>query len=321
MKCIYKYVILHILLIIWQASPQAQQLPLFTQHQAFQSVINPAALSSHFLLHETQGTINLSSRIQWTTLEGAPKTNLLQGDYILMNQQTSLLAGGYILQDKIGPTSTTGIYARLAGILSDGDPYFGGIVLGLSAGFAQYQLNATDIEVTAANDPLLAVNQQQLYPDIGVGIFMYKQLDGGGFLDGDKVYFGLSVPQILGLDLTFKDLEGNYALERIPHYFAQIGLYKFINENNVWHSSTWFQYAAGVPLQIAFNTRFEWNHNFWLGAGLSNNKILHLETGVLVGNYLDWGKGVRIGYGYDHAFTAFGAFTGATHEVSMSIGF
>ena len=203
--------------------------------------------------------------------------------------------------------------------MSNGDPYFGGVVLGLSAGFAQFKINTQTIEVTAPNDPLLAMNQQQLYPDIGVGVFVYRQLDGGGFLDGDKAYFGLSVPQILGLDVSFKNIEGQYALERNPHYFAQLGLHHFLANDNVWSPSIWVKYAEGAPLQIDINSRFEWSNNFWMGVGFSNNKILHLETGVVLGNHLDWGKGIRIGYGYDHSFTGFGPFTGATHEVNLSI--
>ena len=305
--------------LVGQTVILAQQLPLFTQHQAFQGVINPAALSSDFLLHESKGFFSLSARNQWTTLEGAPKTNLLQVNSLVFSQKVSLLVGGYLLQDKIGPTDVTGVYTRLAGILSDGDPYFGGVVLGLSAGFAQLKINTQDIDVIAPNDPLLAVNQQQLYPDIGLGIFAYKQLDGGGFLDGDKVYLGLSIPQVLGLDLSFKDIEGNFALERIPHYFAQLGLYKYLANDRIWSPSIWVKYAAGVPLQIDLNTRFQWSNNFWLGLGFSNNRILHLETGITLGKYMDWGKGVRVGYGYDHSFTAFGPFTGATHEISLSV--
>lgn len=291
----------------------AQQLPLFTQHQAFQGIINPAALSTEYLLEESTTRVSLSSRIQWSALEGGPKTNLLEGSHVLLNSNASLLVGGYVLQDKIGPTAVTGVYGKLAGILSDGDPYFGGVVLGLSAGFAQFKINAQTIEVTAPNDPLLAMNQQQIYPDIGVGIFVYRQLDGGGFLDGDKAYFGLSIPQILGLDVSFKNVEGQYALERIPHYFGQIGLHKFLANDNVWSPSIWVKYADGVPLQIDLNSRFQWNNNFWMGLGFSNNKILHVETGVMIAERL------KIGYGYDYSFTNFGPFTGATHEVNLSI--
>ena len=188
-----------------------------------------------------------------------------------------------------------------------------------SAGFAQFKINAQTIEVTAPNDPLLAMNQQQVYPDIGVGIFVYRQIDKGGFFDGDKAYFGLSVPQILGLDVTFKNIEGQFALERIPHYFGQLGLHHFLANDNVWSPSIWVKYAEGAPLQIDVNSRFQWSNNFWLGLGFSNNKILHLETGVVLGNQLDWCDGLKVGYGYDHSFTRFGPFTGATHEVNLRI--
>ena len=314
-----KSILFCLIIFSWEMVCFAQQLPLFTQYQTYQGIINPAAISSNYIIDENNSHFGLSARIQWSALEGAPRTNLLQGEYLLLTPKTSLLIGGYVLQDKIGPTSITGAYVKIAGILSDGDPYYGGLSLGITMGISQFKIRAKDIDVIRPNDPLLSENQQQFYPDIGLGLFVYKQLDGGGVFDGDKVYFGLSVPQVVGLDVAFKNSEGEFAVARVPHYYATLGIYKFLANDNLWHPSIWVKYAEGVPLQIDVNARFQWANNFYLGLGFSNNKILHLETGFLLGNQLNWGKGLKIGYGYDHSFTTFGPFTGATHELNLSI--
>ena len=144
-------------------------------------------------------------------------------------------------------------------------------------------------------------------------------MDGGGFFDGDNVYLGLSVPQVFGLDLTFTNGQGEYNLKRVPHYFALLGLYKYFSQDSFWEPSIWVKYADGVPLQIDFNSRFQWSRNFWLGAGASNNKTFHLETGFLLGDNIGWDKNIKIGYGYDHSFTSFGPFAGVTHEINVSV--
>lgn len=297
----------------------AQQLPVFTQYREFHGIINPATLNSDYTNYEYNLSFGVSSRIQWSGLEGAPRTSLVRGEYIFDNHGTGLLVGGYILQDRTGPTSTTGVYGRIAGIISDGDPYFGGLSIGLNFGAAQFRIDASDIEFVDAGDFAGADNQYKIYPDVGAGIYFYRQLDGGGIFDGDNVYVGLSVPQVFGLDLTFTNELGDFSVTKVQHYFGLIGLYKYFSEDSFWEPSIWVKYVPGASVQVDFNSRVQWSRNFWLGAGIANNKNFHLETGFMLGDNVGWDHNIKIGYGYDHSFTTFGPFAGSTHEINVAI--
>ena len=84
----------------------------------------------------------------------------------------ALQAGGFLVNDQTGPTGFTGAYGRIAGIVTD-DPTYGGLSIGLSAGMVQYRVKSSDIILRDANDQLGTVDQNQLFPDVGLGVFFY----------------------------------------------------------------------------------------------------------------------------------------------------
>jgi len=281
-------------------------------------MINPAAVSSDFTNFNHNLSFGFSTSLQWASLESAAYTTLLGAEYLLEGNNASLIIGGQILQDKIGPTAKTGIYGRIAGVISDGDPYFGGLSIGLNIGAAQFRIKTRDIQLVDFNDVLGNSDQQKIYPDIGAGIYFYKKLDGGGVLDEDNIFFGLSAPQLVSLDLAFVNELGEFNVTQQPHYFAQIGLTKYFGEGHFFEPVLWARYAPGLPLQIDLIGRLQLEQGFWLGVGGSNNKAFHLETGFLIGNYMGWDNQLKIGYGYDYSFTSFGPFVGAIHELNLA---
>ena len=60
--------------------------------------------------------------------------------------------------------------------------------------------------------------------------FWYQRLDG--LADDDYVYAGASIPQIMGLDLTVPTGidSKEVRLQRVQHYYAQVGLVSFFLE-------------------------------------------------------------------------------------------
>ena len=299
-----------------QAS-DAQQLPLFTQYRENISVINPAAVSHDYLVYENNVSYGASYRRQWVGLDSGPRTQTVRGEYIFTELGSfGLAAGLYLMNDKTGPTGFTGIYGRLAGIITDGDPYYGGLSIGLAFGAVQYRVNVTDIKLRDPGDIVGMDDQAQIYPDAGLGIYYYK-LISDGFLEDSHIYGGLSVPQIIGLNLEFEDETGNFYTQRVQHFYGTVGLYKYLDEGFI-EPSIWVKYAPNVPLNIDFNLRYQLAGNFWIGAGGSTSGAMHLEGGLLMGENMGFDNTLKIGYGFGYSFTTFGPSAGTTHEINLS---
>lgn len=296
----------------------AQQLSLFTQYRENQTILNPAAVGNNYLAYDQNLSFGASYRNQWQGFEGSPTTATLRGEYLMNNgDAVSLLAGGYLVNDQTGPTGYTGLYGRVGGLLSD-DPYYGGISVGLSFGAVQYRVNTSEIRLREQNDVIGADNQNQIFPDVGAGVFAYKMLDGGGFFDGDYVYGGLSIPQVFGLDVTFENENGEFSTKRLQHFYGNIGLYKFFKDEGFLEPSVWVKYAPNVPVNVDINLRYQMAQNFWVGMGGSTSQAMHIELGVLLGENVGFGNTMKVGYGYDYSFSSFGPYTGGSHEINIS---
>ncbi len=298
----------------------AQQLPLFTQYRENTTLINPASFSHDFLTNEHNISFGASYRRQWTDLASGPRTQTIRGEYIFSELGSfAMVAGGYLLNDKTGPTGLTGVYGRFAGIITD-DPTYSGLSIGLSAGAVQYRVDVQEIRLREPGDVLGMDDQSQIHPDVGLGVYFYKFLDGGGFLDESHFYTGISIPQVMGLDLEFKDEAGEFHTKRVQHVYGQIGLYKYIGDGYL-QPSAWIKYAPNAPINADFNLRYQMEGNFWLGAGASTGGTVHLETGLLLGESAGFDSNFKLGYGFDYSFSSFGPFAGSTHEINLSYSF
>jgi type IX secretion system PorP/SprF family membrane protein len=308
-------------LLFFATLAEAQQLSLFTQYREQATILNPAAITSDYLAFGQNVTLGASYRVQWVDFAGAPTTQTLHGSYMFAEPAgVNLLAGGHIINDQTGPTGFTGIYGRIGGLVS-GDPYYGGLSLGLSAGLVQYRVDGSAIRLRDPNDVVSAVGETQLYPDLGAGVFAYKRMEGRGFFNGDVLYGGISVPQVLGLDLTFRGTNGDFYTQRVQHFYGMLGLYKFLREENTFlEPSIWFRYAPNAPASVDFNLRYQMTSNFWIGSGVSMAGTFHMEGGVIIGE-TGYGNILKIGYGFDWGFNVYGPLAGSTHEIHVSYAF
>ena len=181
------------------ASAQAQQMPLFTQYREMQGVINPAAINYGFFTDRHKGSVGLSIRRQWLDIPGPPTTQILRGEYFDADHTgVAMLAGGYLMNDQTGPTGFTGLYGRIAGVITS-DAEYSGLSIGMAAGGVQYRVKTTELKLHDADDIRANQDRTQFYPDLSIGAFWYQRLDGTA--DEDYIYAGVSVPQIMGLDL------------------------------------------------------------------------------------------------------------------------
>lgn len=296
----------------------AQQLSLFTQYRENATIINPAAMESDFLAFGQNLSVGASYRSQWSDISGNPTTQSLRFSFLGETSGAALLGGAYVLNDQTGPTGFTGLYARIGAVIS-GDPEYSGLALALSGGLVQYRVESKEISLRDPNDILGTSDQSELFPDVGVGLYWYQTLSGA--LDGDMFYLGASIPQVAGLDLTFKNDDGSFAIQRVQHIYSMVGLYHFFRNDGFIQPSLWVKYVQGAPVNADFNLRYQTPNAFWLGTGVSTAGNFHFEAGFNLGDNVGLYNNIKIGYGYDYSFSTFGPVVGNTHEIQIAYSF
>ncbi|MEY4936887.1 MAG: hypothetical protein RIS64_3246 [Bacteroidota bacterium] len=307
-----------IALVTWSNLTFGQQIPLFTQYREMSGVINPAAIGSDFFTKQHNVSFGVSYRRQWVDVQNPPTTQLLHGEWFNKDHTgVGLIAGGHLINDQTGPTGFTGGYGRV-GVLFGSDPETFGWSVGLNAGMVQYRIKTSELKLHDPDDIRTAQDRMQLYPDLGVGAFFYQRVLRGS-LRNDYFYGGISVPQIMGLDLSFAKGDGEFYTQRIQHAYAMTGWYHFLNTESFIETAIWAKYSPAIPINVDLNVRYQMNSYFWIGAGSTarGNKI-HAETGFVLG---DWDNHCKLGYGFDYSFASFGPFVGATHELNISYSF
>ncbi|MFK7773375.1 MAG: PorP/SprF family type IX secretion system membrane protein [Saprospiraceae bacterium] len=294
----------------------AQQIPLFTQYRQNVGLLNPAAINGDFHTSEQNLSFGISYRTQWVGFDAHPVTQTIRGEYVMETGGVGLMVGGYLINDQTGPTGFTGAYGRIAGIISD-DIEYSGLSIGLTAGVVQYRVNSSELFVRDPGDIVSMEDQSKIFPDVGLGVYFYRTIESG-FLSDDLFYSGISVPQVFGLNLNFKDENGDFTTQRIQHFYGLLGLYHYFDNDGYLEPSVWVKYAPNVPVSVDFNIRYQFPSNMWLGTGLSTAGTFHLETGFNLGENLGWDNIFKIGYGFDYSYNTFGPAAGSSHEINLA---
>lgn len=316
----YQPVFLTVAILSVADAMYSQQLPLFTQYREMQGILNPAALNSDYLLYDLPTTVAVSARTQWAKTADGPKTQVLHGEHLFERDNSALLPGISLLNDQAGMVGFTGLYGRLAAIVSR-DPYDGGIAVGLQGGLVQYRVDLSEARLHDPNDITATTNHVQWFPDVGAGVYYYKRWQRGRGR-GDLFWAGLSVPQALGLNLRFRDDNGSFETQRLRHFYSHAGyVHALYNEGAFLEFSSWVKYVRGAPVNVDLNFRYQINNTFWLGAGGSTARALHTEFGVRLDGFPGADHALRIGYGFDYWFARFGPEMGGTHELTLAVGF
>lgn len=303
---------------------QAQQLPLYTQYRDHQSIINPASLSSDYLVlgQEYTQSIGLSYRHQWSGLEDSPRTFSARYENIL--EDYNMLFGLSLSNDETGPTGVSGAYLRYAYQAYFSNDMF--LSMGLSAGLMQNRFRGSKGTLRDPGDELGESDTNTTLGDVNLGLTLNMEL-----YNGDILYMGLSAPQLLATQISSSQADVEFETERTPHYYATIGLFKYLDNRNGFggdkflEPSLWLKYAPNTPLQMDVNLRFQMSELFWIGTGYSisvgdrfQGNHLHLEAGLVLGDFVGFvDKRWKIGYGFDRALTTYGPKFGSTHELSL----
>lgn len=137
--------------------------------------------------------VMLMGRLQWLGIDGGPRLFVASGDTPLDQLQSGV--GAYIIADKLGPLSTTGVNVSYSYHLNITDRIRLGI--GAQGGILQKAINGDfRYDISNGEDPLVPIGQfssSVVVPNLAAGMFL-QGLDDEGL---QQFYFGVSATDLL----------------------------------------------------------------------------------------------------------------------------
>jgi type IX secretion system PorP/SprF family membrane protein len=247
------------------------------------------------------GMIGATYRSQWSGLSGSPRTATVFGSLDLPKHNIGL--GGYLYNDKTGPTSRTGIQLAFAKhIPLRNDARFS---LGIEARGQQYSIDRAKLSPTLGSDPALGTTDNKFKFDAGFGISYTSK----------KFQIGVSVSQLIQSKLNYYNWNQTPAEEgRLYRHYYLHGLYNWkVDDLTVISPNFLFVYLPNAPLEFQGGVRVTHNEVFWWGVSLRARQSFMLSAGINVN------KKFTIGYSFDIYKTPLSVFDeGANaHEVLL----
>lgn len=286
-----------VLVMLIATVAHAQQLPQYSQFFLNKYILNPGATGT-----EDYWEAQLNNRLQWVGINDAPRTHILSANGPLRNEKMGI--GGKIFADVTGPTRRSGFafsYAYKIQVAEDLK-----LSMGLSFGGLQYQTDASQITLANNGDIALSNGMQSTFvPDAGAGLHLYNE----------KLYVGLSMPQILGNKLQFFE---NYSPDEASlsrHLFAYAG-YKFdIVDDVVVEPAILAKWVQPVPVSIDVNLRILYKELAWAGFSYRMNDAMAIMAGFVIREKLVFA------YSYDIPTSDIQTVTSGSHEIMIGIRF
>jgi type IX secretion system PorP/SprF family membrane protein len=250
--------------------------------------------------------VGVSYRTQWSDISGAPKTATVFGTFNLPSLKIGL--GGYIYNDKTGPTSRTGLQLAFAKHIATGN---GGIFsLGIEAKGLQYSIDKAKLTETLGADPAIGASSDKKFMfDAGFGISY----------TGKKLQIGASASQLVQSKLDFYtgNLSRNEKGHLYRHYYFH-GAYKWtVDKNTTITPNALVIYLPNAPTEYQFGARVEHMERFWWGVGYRVKQSWMLSAGVNVT------KKFTIGYSFDIYQTPLSVYDAGSnaHEILLKYNF
>lgn len=285
----------------------AQQVESFSLVRENAFVLNPAMAGTQGYIHGVA-----TFRKQFTRITESPYTAMLAMDGEIKEKHLGI--GGYVLHDVTGPTGkTSGTVAVAYHIPLQkryGTRYSNGranhvLSIGASLSFVQYRLRADKLVLDNPGDPQLYTSRgSKFFPDASFGIY-YKWKE--------KMYAGISVPQIMGLNIDYRGTDGEAKIKTVQHLnFLVGGKIEWARGNFNIQPVAALRWVNGAPPQGDVGLRFEMYKIFWVGANYKSLNYMVFEGGFNVKDIF------RIAYAYDFDFSKYRKDMGSTHEICAS---
>jgi type IX secretion system PorP/SprF family membrane protein len=271
---------------------KAQQDAQYSQYMFNTLALNPAYAGSRDVVSAT-----VLHRKQWVNTPGSPRTTTLSIDAPFKREKVGV--GLLVFNDKIGITSTTGMYGSYAFRMRTRK---GTLALGLQAGFSQYSADFTSVKLDQDDkyDDAFSSRVNKFMPNFGAGVYY----------NTDKFYVGIGLPRLVN-NKMMKTADSIVSLShQTRHLFFMGGFVLPLSQDIKLKPSTMIKLVEGAPIQIDINTNV-WFYDV-VAAGLS----YRISAGTVVAMVeVQATKQFRIGYSYDASLGKSNVVGRGAHEI------
>lgn len=254
---------------------------------------------------ELKGIIGVTYRSQWSGISGAPRTTTVFGSFAFPKQNIGI--GGYVYNDKTGPTSRTGVQLALAKhIIMSNEAK---LSLGIEAKLQQYSIDQQKLSESLGSDPVLGSNDSRFKFDAGFGISYTSK----------KLQVGASVTQLVQSKLDFYsgNLTRTEEARLYRHYYGH-ALYNWDVDGYTTITPNFLvTYLPNAPVEFQGGVRFEHNKTFFWGLALRAKQSWMLSAG------LHLHKRLTFAYSFDTYRAPLSTFDGGSsaHEFLLRYNF
>jgi type IX secretion system PorP/SprF family membrane protein len=312
MRVLYKYILL--VLFFGLSKSYAQQTIQLSQY-----IFNGLAVNPAYAGYKEDWTINLSSRLQWAGVDGAPKTSTLSIDGVTNPDNKTIGLGLLVTNDRLGPENNSSIYANYAFRIRLNDDDSQRLCLGVGVGAIVYNIDGSLFNTGNISDPTISTFiQNKLAPDFRVGLYYYSPL----------FYLGVS-----GLNMVpdaYPDPVSIF-VKQVRTYYLTTGFIVPISPIVNFKPSILVKEDFKGPTNVSAATYFLISDLVWLGASYSTSVALwnkpNLQSNLLRTDAVTAIAAVnitprcRFGYSYDFGTTRLPGYQAASHEISFTYGF
>ena len=297
-----------------------QQEPMFTKYMFNSLIFNPAYAGS-----KDHMSVGLLHRSQWYEIEGAPTTQTLTVHTPLRNDRVGV--GFSVVNDKIGPTNTTGANLSYAYRIPIGKAK---LAVGIQAGVESYRANWSDLNLENPVDPSFQENVSRTLPNFGGGLYLYSKY----------FYVGGSVPHLVEYDLRQNTDTEIYA-RQVRHYYFMAGTAIPLNGDAlIFKPSVLFKNVGldkrtskldafrdiGAPNEFDIDLSLLFQETLWVGASFRStfdkvfkSKSSHDSADIWISYLMK--NGFRFGAAYDYPLTELSNITSGAFEIMVGYEF
>ena len=276
---------------------KAQQINQISNFMYNQLYFNPASAG----MHETQVNVNVIGRIQWASIDGAPKFGHIWADYRTPKQNMALGANvGTFSFSKYSFTDANANYAYFVQLNKKVK-----LAMGLRAGFSSITSSTFNSKIWDDSDYLIGSNNYTgILPKIGLGFQ----------LNAPKYYIGISAPDLyIGNAKNLPNVDTTSFFKQ-PRNFVLMGGAK-LRLNDLYNLRPGIAafYHPNTGAIVTANTTFEIRDYFWIGASYSTYKAVTITAGAHLSTR------IRFGYAYEYLSGLSKTSNLGSHEICLMI--
>ena len=282
----------------------AQQLQSSSLYE-MQGLLHNPSMAGVQQSASVKGVAGVTYRRQWSGINNSPRTVTAFGSFELPQHKIGI--GGYLFNDKTGPTSRTGMQLAFAKHLplSNGAKFS----LGIEGRFQQYSVDMTKLGESLGNDPLLGANDNRFKFDAGFGISYTN----------NKFQVGASVSQLVQskLNIYSGDLNRSEEARLYRHYYLH-GNYRWNVDGETFIIPHFLlTYLPNAPVEFVGGARVEHKELLWAGVGYRSKQSWMISAGLHIQ------KKFTLGYAYDIYTAPVSEYTAghSAHELMLRYNF